>query len=153
MDAKGVLAMRRALILIETAFAFVMVQACVAGGILPDRVNKVSIHGRFTDPAPEFLLIFSAQPLRDGKGQLIGSLTEAELAKVQESKENVCIRVSGKQPSRAGQLDYSFGTGEDGNQPWNNGQSFQWQDLLRQLVYNGTMSLSSMRARVRGGHP
>lgn len=122
-----------------------------AGGILPDRVNKVTIIGRFNEQAPAFLLVFSAQPLSDGQGNLLTSITEAELAKVRENKEHVCLEVLGKQPSRTGQLDYSFGTGEDADRLWNDGKGFQWKDWEKSSpdVWDNLCILSPSKAGSR----
>jgi hypothetical protein len=104
------------------------VSPSTAGGILPDRVNKIIIQGRFAEQAPAFLLIFSAQPLRDARGQLIASMSQAELAQLKNHGEQLAIQVYGKQASRPGQFEYAFGTAADAAMPWNDGRGFRWQD-------------------------
>lgn len=51
-----------------------------AGGILPDRVNQIIIDGRFDQPQPQLLVVFSAQPLMNAAGKPMNTETAAELS-------------------------------------------------------------------------
>jgi hypothetical protein len=102
--------------------------AARAGGLLADRENKVVIQGRFTQPEPEFLLIFSAKPLTDARGGLLSSLPEAQIESLRRGDQQVHIKVGGKRAVRPGQFEYSFGTAADGAMPWNDGKEFDWKD-------------------------
>jgi hypothetical protein len=97
-------------------------------GILPETQNRIVIQGQFAQPAPAFFLIFSAQPLRDQNGQWLTSFSEAELAALKSRPDLLAIKVHGKQASRPGQFEYSFGTAADANMPWNDGREFHWKD-------------------------
>ncbi|MGA2401574.1 MAG: hypothetical protein ABSG91_07685 [Syntrophobacteraceae bacterium] len=103
----------------------------LAGGIIPDRNNQVIIQGQFSDPAPKFLLIFSAKPLRDSRGRLLTSLIHADLAKLKRSRECLVIKVYGKKKTASGRIDYFFGTSTDADKPWNNGSDFHWKDWAK----------------------
>jgi hypothetical protein len=102
--------------------------AARAGGLLADRENKVVIEGRFSEAEPEFVLIFSARPLMDGRGQLVSSMSEAQAESLRRGDEQVHIKVGGKSAVRAGQFEYSFGTGEDSARAWNDGKEFDWRE-------------------------
>jgi len=100
----------------------------VAGGILPDTVNQVIIEGRFAEATPAFLVVFSSQPLRDESGRLRSAVSADAIAKVGRASEYVGIRLYGKPATQPGRFDYFFGTQNDGDQPWNDGTDFAWQD-------------------------
>ncbi|MGA2025544.1 MAG: hypothetical protein ABSH17_00560 [Syntrophobacteraceae bacterium] len=102
-----------------------------ADGIIPDRNNQVIIQGQFSDPAPKFLLIFSAKPLRDSHGRLLTSLIYADFAKFKRSYECLVIKVYGKKKTASGRIDYFFGTSADAEKPWNNGSDFHWKDWAK----------------------
>jgi hypothetical protein len=99
-----------------------------AAGLLPDRQNRVVIHGQFTGGPPAFLLVFSAQPLRNPDGSLTTRIPASALAAWKPGRERLALRVYGKQPSRAGQVEYAFGSTADAAMPWNNGPDFRWAD-------------------------
>ncbi len=68
-------------ILLATLVGLLAASTALADGIIPDRNNQVIIQGQFSDPAPKFLLIFSAKPLRNSHGRLLTSLLCDDLAK------------------------------------------------------------------------
>lgn len=103
----------------------------VAGGILPDRINQIIIQGRFDQAQPEFIAVFSAEPLADSRGNLLNSLGARELSALKTTDDRVVLRLYGKTVSRGSRLDYFFGTEHDADQPWNNGDDFRWQDWER----------------------
>jgi hypothetical protein len=98
-----------------------------AGGLLPDRDNKVLIEGQFSNPEQEFLLVFSAKPLRDGRGRTLSSISERELKAPVSSRDQVIVKVSGKRQSKSGQFEFFFGPSEDKDRPWNDGREFAWE--------------------------
>ncbi len=99
-----------------------------AGGILPDRINQIIIDGRFDQPQPQFLVVFSAEPLLNPAGKPMTSATAAELSALATARDRVVITLHGKPVSKSGRLDYFFGTLHDAERPWNNGDEFRWQD-------------------------
>jgi hypothetical protein len=114
-------------------FAVLMVismipRLAMAGGLLPDRVNKIRIEGRFAVREPRFLFVFSAKPWADDKGVIVGQIAEKSLAELQVSKDFILIRVHGKPVSNKGIVEYFFGPKEDGQQPWNDGREMKWEE-------------------------
>lgn len=99
----------------------------LAGGLLPDRANKVLIEGQFSNPEQGFLLIFSAKPLCDERDRPVTSMSEKELKALVNGSELVVVKVHGKKPTKPGQFEFSFGTGDDQDQPWNNGRELAWE--------------------------
>jgi hypothetical protein len=98
-----------------------------AGGIIPDRINQIIIQGKFEQPQPQFIVVFSAQPLQNDTGRLLTTASAAELQTLQSTPDRVVLRLYGK-PQKNGRLDYFFGTLHDADQPWNNGRDFRWED-------------------------
>jgi hypothetical protein len=101
-----------------------------AGGIIPDRINQLIIQGKFDQPQPQFIVVFSAQPLVNAAGRPLSSATAGELRALESTPERVVLRLYGK-PQKNGRLDYFFGTLHDADQPWNNGDDFRWEDWER----------------------
>jgi hypothetical protein len=120
--------MRAARFLTSVALLFSSATAAPAAGLLPDKINQVLIEGRFPDPAPAFLLIFSAEPLKDDRGRLVTSMTFEELRSFESRPDRVAIKIYGKPQSKPGRVDIFFGTAVDADQPWNDGRDFKWQD-------------------------
>lgn len=102
-----------------------------AGGILPDRDNRILIRGQFSDPSPSLLLLFSAAPLRGADGRPVTRFSAAQLSQLKTGNEVLALRVYGKPATRPGQFEYSFGSGNDGRMPWNAGPDFRWADWER----------------------
>ena len=100
----------------------------LAGGLIPDRYNQVLIEGKFQDAAPAFLLIFSAEPLKDDRGRPLSSLTLDEIRSFENRPDCVAIKVYGKPQSKPGRMDVFFGTAADADRPWNDGRDFDWHD-------------------------
>lgn len=100
----------------------------LAGGVIPDRINQIIIEGKFSEPSPSFYAIFAAEPLKDARGRLLTSVTVAEFTAIQKRKDEVVIKLYGKQLTRTGRVDFFFGTQYDADRPWNNGDDFHWQD-------------------------
>ena len=103
-------------------------QSAVAGGLLPDRVNKVRIEGRFAVREPKFLFVFSSEPWTDEKKVPIGQVSDATRAGLRSSRDFVLVRVHGKPVSDKGVVEYFFGPKEDGQQPWNDGREMKWEE-------------------------
>lgn len=120
--------MRAGRFLTLAAAAVSFAAACPAGGLIPDRINQVLIEGRFSDPAPAFLLIFSAEPLADARGRPVKDMTLDELRSFENGSDRVAIKVYGKPQTRPGRVDVFFGTAQDADRPWNDGRDFDWQD-------------------------
>jgi hypothetical protein len=108
--------------------AFTASWPAMAGGLLPDRENKVFIQGRFSQQEPSFILIFSAQPLLDAQRQLATGLSAAQIGNLIRGADQIHIRISSKRASRPGQFEYSFGTADDASMPWNDGREFDWKE-------------------------
>ena len=102
-----------------------------AGGLIPDRINQIIIEGKFDRPEPQFLIVFSAEPLKTAAGKPMNRATAAELSALKTTPEQVVLRLHGKSVSRSGRLDYFFGTLHDADRPWNNGEEFRWQNWER----------------------
>lgn len=100
----------------------------LAGGIIPDRNNQLIIEGRFDQPSPQFLVVFSAKRLTDSKGKPLTSATSEELHALATDSDRVVLKLHGKPTSKAGRVDYFFGTQADADEPWNDGREFRWQD-------------------------
>lgn len=100
----------------------------LAGGILPDRINQIILQGRFDQAQPEFIAVFTAQPLADARGNLLNSLSARELSALTTTEDRVVLRLYGKPAARGSRVDYFFGTAHDADRPWNNGDDFGWQD-------------------------
>lgn len=98
----------------------------VAGGIIPDRDNLIRIEGEFSQSAPAFLVIFSANPLRAGAG-LLQALSPGDLMKLKTSDAMVVLKLHGKPASSPGRFEYFFGTKRDADRSWNSGAQFRWQ--------------------------
>jgi hypothetical protein len=96
-------------------------------GLLADKENKVVIAGTFAQQEPALMLIFSAQPPVDAKGQLVTSMSEAEIRGLKKTNEQVAMRVQRK-VAAGGELEFAFGTADDGSMPWNDGREFDWKD-------------------------
>jgi hypothetical protein len=105
-----------------------LASSAIAGGILPNVVNQITIEGSFAAPVPTFLVVFSSKPLLDDSGMLLTSVTAESIPKIGRSREYVAIRLFGKPASTPGRFDYFFGTLHDADRPWNNGEDFHWQD-------------------------
>lgn len=118
---------RAGLILMVMGFHSLMATQSFAGGLLPDRGNKVLIEGQFSDPQQEFLLIFSSKPLCGERNRPVTSLSENELQSFVSGHDQLLIRVYGKNMSKPGQFEFFFGPREDKDQPWNNGREFAWE--------------------------
>src|SRR5688500_15235951 len=86
-----------------------VVSPALGGGLLPDRDNRVLRQGRCAQPQPAFLLVFSAQPLRGGRGQPLTTLSDAQATALASHKDQVVLRIYGKSATRPGQFEYSFG--------------------------------------------
>lgn len=110
------------------AAALAIVSPATAGGILPDRDNRILIGGQFAEQTPGFLLIFSAKPLRDARGQPLTRMASADVGRFVNNREQLLIKVHGKPPSRPNLWEFSFGTLRDADMPWNNGREFGWKD-------------------------
>src|SRR5687768_7541042 len=95
---------RACLILIGLAFRWFTAMPSFAGGLIPDRANKVLIEGQFSDPQQEFLLIFSAKPLCGERDRPVTSLSERELQSFESGHDQLLIRVYGKNMSKPGQF-------------------------------------------------
>lgn len=100
----------------------------VAGGLLPDRVNKIRIEGRFADREPKFLVVFSAKPWADEKEVLLRQISDMERSGLKSGKDFVLVRLHGKPISDKGVVEYFFGPKEDGQQPWNDGREMKWEE-------------------------
>ncbi len=120
--------MTRTIFLAVLMFLATSPRLVVAGGLLPDRVNKIRIEGRFAEREPKFLFVFSAKPWADDKGVLVGQMTEKSLAEIPASKDLALVRVHGKPVSDKGVVEYFFGPKEDGQQPWNDGREMKWEE-------------------------
>jgi hypothetical protein len=99
-----------------------------AAGLLPSSPNKVVIHGRFSQPAPALVLVFSAEPLKDSRGAPAARLTVPDLAAMKSHRDRLALNLYSKQVSGSGQLEYAFGNTADGSAPWNAGPDFRWGD-------------------------
>jgi hypothetical protein len=96
------------------------------GGLIPDRVNKVMIEGRFSNPEQGFLLLFSAQPPENEQGRPLRRLTEKQIKSFASGRDEVLIKVYGKRQTKPGRFEFHFGPGVDATQPWNDGRDFAW---------------------------
>jgi len=103
---------------------FCNVTICSAKGIIPDRVNQITIYSNLCEAKPTFYLIFSAKPI-------LATIDRAQLQSLVTSKNRkdlLILKMYGKDATQAGRFDYFFGTKYDPNRPWNNGDDFHWQD-------------------------
>jgi len=115
---------------ITFALAILSPLTATAAGIIPDRINQIILKGDFSDPEPTFLLICSAQPLKDPQGRLLVKMSDADLRKLRSTENQVVIKLHGKKPTGS-RLDYFFGTGDDATMTWNNGTEFDWKDWTK----------------------
>jgi hypothetical protein len=120
--------MRVCMLMACTAACLIGAAPVHGGGLLPDRVNQLLIQGRFDQPEPEFLVIFSAEPLTNSTGRPVTSLPARELSRLATTDDRVVLKLYGKPLSKGTRLDYFFGTLHDADRPWNNGDDFRWQD-------------------------
>ena len=120
--------MRRFHLCLLTLVLAAISAAARADELQPDRENKIVIQGRFTQQEPALLLIFSARPIQDRRGQPLASMSESQVASLKGREDQLVIKVHGKRPSSAGQIEYSFGTAADADMPWNDGREFNWRD-------------------------
>jgi len=103
-------------------------QELFAAGLLPERDTSVVIEGRFSDPNPGFLLVFSATPLKDAQGRLLATAPKDSITRWPAAKHQLAIKVYGKPATAPGRWEYHFGELKDADQPWNNGKEFDWHN-------------------------
>jgi hypothetical protein len=118
----------RSSVVIAFCLAAVLPVRANAAGLIPDRNNQVLIEGKFQDAAPSFLLIFSAEPLKDDRGRPLSSMTLDEIQSFKNRPACVAIKVYGKPLTKPGRMDVFFGTAADADRPWNDGRDFDWHD-------------------------
>jgi hypothetical protein len=118
--------MTRAACILVVMLLWMCPRLSVAGGLLPDRVNKIRIEGRFAAREPKFLLVFSAKPWNDN-GLLVGQVSNMSLAALKTDDNFVVVKLHGKPVSDKGVVEYYFGPKEDGQQPWNDGREMKWE--------------------------
>lgn len=114
-------------VLILFLIAFVPLTS-FGGGIIPDRINQLIIEGRFDQPQPQFIVVFSVERLKGPDGKPLTSATAEELQALKSEDDQVVLKLHGKPVNKSGRVDYFFGSGDDSDKPWNDGKEFRWQD-------------------------
>jgi len=127
LHRKGV-SMKHSMLIVVASFVVTQYHPVFAGGIIPDRNNQLLIRGQFDSPTPEFIVVFSAQPLTLSNGKIADSFLSEDFAKLKTTVDQVILKLHGKSVSKDGRVDYFFGNQADKDQPWNDGREFKWED-------------------------